>query len=64
MVKLLHFFIIPCSLMLKRMIKKRANQLGLSIPAYLKYLALKDIEENDLEEIELKKHGKTKYPIY
>lgn len=43
------------------MIKKRANQLGMSMPVYLKYLTLKDIEENDVEEVELKKHGKTKY---
>lgn len=34
-----------CSRNFKYMVKERANHMGLTIPEYLKFLAVKDIEE-------------------
>lgn len=33
-----------CSRNFKRMVRKRAHQLNMDIPVYLKYLVIKDIE--------------------
>lgn len=35
-----------CNKEVKRMIKKRARQLDMSVSTYLKFAAIKDIEEN------------------
>lgn len=53
--------IILCGQTLKQMIEKRARQLEMSAPVYLKYSVIKEIEENDAEEKEMNKHGETKY---
>lgn len=37
-----------CSRNTKHLIKERSLQLGMSIPIYLKYLAIKDIEETKM----------------
>lgn len=36
---------------LKQMIKERAAILGLSLPEYLKYIAVKDIEEAQKDDV-------------
>lgn len=44
------FFLVKCNRTLARMIENRASELGLTIPEYLKYLTI-----NDIENVEMKK---------
>lgn len=48
---------------LKQMIEKRASQLEMDISTYLKYLAIKDIEENGIKQVESVYCSKPQYGI-
>lgn len=56
------FFLIKCSCTLVQQLETRASELGLTIPEYFKYLAIKDVENKEIMKTknEIRKDGK--YP--
>lgn len=44
------FFLVKCNRTLGQLVENRASELGMTIPEYFKYLAIKDIEDTEMKK--------------